>query len=177
MRQKKQLQGFGTIVIILILLVVVTIGFFGWKAYQQLRNQKQNSQKVIKKQVLVRRSKIPNVITQATTAKAVDAKTGKVITPASVFFPNDKTIYLALGLNKPKVGTRIDYLRYFNGRYVDHGSVKIAQPNTSHLAFDWSVTHGLGNRPDGQYKVATYTNGVLEKRILYTVEKNKLSFL
>ena len=167
-------QGFAPVLIVLLLLVVATGGFVAYRGYGQWQQQKTKQQTVVK-QVLVRRSKNPNVITQATTAKAIDVNTGKVITAARVFSTKDRTVYLSLDLDSPKIGTRIDYIRYLFGRYVDHGSIKVDKLKTSNLAFSWVVTRPLGSRPDGQYKIATYTNGILEKRVTYVIEKSKLS--
>ncbi len=162
--------------IVLLFLVLATGSFVAFRSYQQWQQQKTKQQPLVK-QVLVRRSKSLNVITQAITAKAIDVNTGKVITAARVFSTSDKTVYLSLDLDNPAIGTRIDYIRYLFGRYVDHGSIKVDRPKTSNLAFSWVVTKPLGSRPDGQYKVATYTNGILEKRVSYTIEKAKLSFV
>lgn len=169
-------KGFAPVLMLLLLLVLATGGFIAYRSYGQWQQQK-NKQNPVVKQVLVRRSKTPNIITQATTAKAIDVNTGKVVTAARVFSTSDKTVYLSLDLDKPQVGTRIDYIRYLFGRYVDHGSVKVDRPQTSNLAFSWVVARPLGSRPDGQYKVATYTNGILEKRVTYVIEKAKLTFV
>lgn len=169
-------KGFAPILMILLLLVLATGGFVAYRGYGQWQQQ-QNKKKPVVKQMLIRRSRNPNVITQATTAKAIDINTGKVITAARVFSTNDKTVYLSLDLDNPKIGTRIDYIRYLFGRYVDHGSVKVDKLQTSNLAFSWVVTRPLGSRPDGQYSVATYSNGILEKRVTYVIEKSKLSFV
>lgn len=169
-------KGFAPILIVLLLLVLATGGFVAYRGYGQWQRQ-QNKKKPVVKQMLIRRSRNPNVITQATTAKAIDINTGKVITAARVFSTNDKTVYLSLDLDNPKIGTRIDYIRYLFGRYVDHGSVKVDKPQTSNLAFSWVVTRPLGSRPDGQYSVVTYSNGILEKRVTYVIEKSKLSFV
>lgn len=155
-----------------VILVLVATGILGYKAYQQTQNQ--ISKKTVVKQVLVRRSKIPNIIVKATTAKAIDVKTGKVITAARVFSFNDKTVYLALDLNSAKSGTFIDYIRYLNGRYVDHGNVKITKNGTNNLTFNWTNTKPLGSVGDGKWKIATYSNGILEKRVNYTVAKSQV---
>jgi len=76
--------------IVLVVLVIFTAGLLGYKSYQQYNAQKMAIKKTVtKQQVLVRRSKIPNVIVNATTAKAIDVKTGKVIQAARVFSLND----------------------------------------------------------------------------------------
>ncbi len=158
--------------------LIVTLGAIVFRTYQlsaQPKNQPAATTNNTPSQTLVRRSKIPNIITKATTAKTIDVKTGKVIQAARIFSIDDKTIYLSLDLNKPDLNTRIDYIRYLNGRYGDHGSVKVTKPNTLNLAFEWTINKLSGTRPDGKYKVATYTNGVLEKRVSYIITKNKIS--
>ncbi len=154
-----------------VVLVLVATGILGYKTYKA---QNQVAKKTVVKQVLVRRSKIPNIIVKATTARAIDVKTGKVITAARVFSFNDKTVYLALDLDSAKTGTFIDYIRYLNGRYVDHGNVKITKNGTSNLTFNWTNTRPLGSVGDGKWKIATYSNGILEKRVNYTVSKGQV---
>ena len=164
--------------IVLVVLVIFTAGLLGYKNYQQYNAQKMAIKKTVtKQQVLVRRSKIPNVIVNATTAKAIDVKTGKVIQAARVFSLNDRIIYLALDLDNAKLNTYIDYVRYLNGRYVDHGNVKIAKDATSNITFNWTNVRPLGSVGDGKWKIATYTNGVLEKRVTYVVSKNQVSYV
>ncbi len=169
-------KSFSSPLVVLLILITLTVGAIGYRSYWQWRKaQLARATKNIVKDVLVRRSKIPNIITQATTAKVIDVKTGKVITAARVFTLNDKTVYLSLDLDSPTIGTRIDYIRYLSGRYVDHAGVKIVKPNTSLLNFSWAIIRSLGSLNEGGYKVATYTNGILEKRITYVIEKNKVA--
>ncbi len=166
----------GIVLPIVILLIAIVGGLVGFKAYQQYqKNQQAGLQKAVVKQVVVRRSKIPNVIAKATTAKAIDVKTGKVITAARVFSPNDKTVYLALDLDSAKNGTSIDYIRYLNGRYVDHGNAKLNKDLIANISFSWTNIKPIGSVTDGNWKIATYTNGILEKRVNYTVKKNEVA--
>ncbi len=168
-------KGVAVPIIIAILLVVVVGGLLGYKTYQQLKLAKQSEQKTVVKQVIVRRSKIPNIIVAATTAKTIDVKTGKVITAARVFTLDDKTVYLGLDLDSAKSGTNIDYIRYLNGRYVDHGNSKLSQDLISNISFSWTNSRSLGSLTEGKWKIATYTNGILEKRVSYVVQKDKIS--
>lgn len=165
----------GMAVPIIILLVVIVAGLVGYKTYQQFKSSQQSEKKTVVKQVVVRRSKIPNVIVTATTAKAIDVKTGKVITAARIFSLNDKTVYLALDLDSAKSGTNIDYIRYLNGRYVDHGNAKLTKDAIDNIDFSWTNNRSLGSVVEGKWKVATYTNGILEKRVSYVVQKNQVS--
>ena len=163
------LRGKKIYIIILAFLLVVILVLVGYQTY---KNQSKAKKTVVQQQI-VRRSKILGVIIRATTAKAIDVKTGKVITAARVFTLGDKTIYLALDLNSAKNGTSIDYIRYLNGRYIDHGNVKIAIDATNNITFNWTNVRPLGSVGDGKWKVATYTNGILEKRVSYLVQKNQ----
>ena len=165
----------GIIAPLVILLVFIVAGFLIYKGYQQFKASQQPEKKTVVKQVLVRRSKIPNVIVSATTAKAIDVKTGKVITAARVFSLNDKTVYLALDLDSAKSGVNIDYIRYLNGRYVDHGNAKLTKDLTDNISFSWTNSRSLGSATEGKWKIATYTNGILEKRVSYLVQKNQIS--
>ncbi|GEM_PF-1206691 len=173
--KKKNMLFQSKFVIVFLLFAIVAGGLVGYKIYNQHTTQKQATTKTVIKQVLIRRSKILNVIIKATTAKAIDVKTGKVITAARVFSLVDKTIYLALDLNSPKSGTHIDYIRYLNGRYVDHGNVKIQNDQTNTISFSWTNVRTLGSVADGKWKIATYTNGILEKRVSYVVQKDQVS--
>ncbi len=174
MKKSNLEKGFSSIII---LLLVITAGLIGFKTYQQfIAHQKDAPKKTLVKQALVRRSKIPNIITNATTAKAIDVKTGKVITAARVFSLDDKTVYLALDLDQAKSGTFIDYIRYLNGRYVDHGNAKIIKDATENISFNWTNSKALGSITEGNWKIATYTNGILEKRVNYIVKKDQVSY-
>ncbi len=173
-KPSRQISRSTLVLMGVILLTSIAVGV---RSYGQLMTKRQTPKtQVVNKPVVVRRSKEPNVIVNATTAKKIDAVTGKVITAARVFFVDDKTIFLALDLNNPSIGTRIDYVRYLNGRYVDHGSVQVTKPQTNNLNFEWT-TKLVGSRLNGTYRVATYTNGVLEKRVTYAVEKHKVAFV
>ncbi len=166
----------GIFLLVLGLLLVATVSLVGYKTYLGSYAAKP-TQKTALKEVLVRRSKILGVILKAVTAKAIDVKTGKVIQAAGVFSLGDKTIYLALDLNSARFGTYIDYIRYLNGRYVDHGDVKISKDATRSITFNWTNVRPLGSIGDGKWKIATYTNGILEKRVSYLVKKGNVSKL
>ncbi len=163
---KRFMVVFTTLFIILVGLVV----------FEQTSLQKQTVKtKIIKKQVLVRRSKEPGFIYRGLTGKAIDVNTGKIVIAARVFSLSDSTVYLELDLQRPPVGTLVDYIRYKNGRYVDHGEIAVPTTDTKNLLFKWSINKLLVNVANGNWKIATYTNGILEKRIVYTVANNKLS--
>ncbi len=115
------------------------------------------------------RSKAPGVITNVTTASSLDAQ-GKAVTLATTFAKTDKNIYLVMTLNKPKNGTKIEYIRYLNGKYLDSGTNKILKPNVTNTSFVWSLKKPGAMHLVGTYKVKVYTNGVFEKETSYTIQ-------
>ena len=114
------------------------------------------------------RSKAPGVITNIMTASALDAQ-GKTVAPVTAFAKTDKNIYLVLTINKPKIGTKIEYIRYLNGKYLDSGTNKILKSNVTNTSFIWSLIKPGTMHLVGTYKVKVYTNGIFEKEISYTV--------
>ncbi len=115
------------------------------------------------------RSKAPGIITNVVTAASLDTQ-GKAVAPVTTFAKRDKNIYLALTLNKPKVGTKIEYIRYLNGKYLDSGTNKILKPNVTNTSFIWSLKKPGAMHPVGTYSVKVYTNGIFEKETSYTVQ-------
>jgi len=114
------------------------------------------------------RSKAPGIVINALTASSLDAQ-GKAVTLTTTFAKTDKNIYLVLTLNKPKIGTKIEYIRYLNGKYLDSGVNKILKPNVTNTSFVWSLKKPGATHLIGTYKVKVYTNGIFEKEVSYTV--------
>ncbi|GEM_PF-1083931 len=115
------------------------------------------------------RSKAPGIITNVVTASALNAQ-GAAASISSSFTKTDSTIYLVLTVNKPKVGTKIEYIRYLNGKYLDSGTNKILKPNVSYTSFVWSLKKPGAAHLLGTYKVKVYTNGIFEKETSYIVQ-------
>ena len=114
------------------------------------------------------RSKAPGFITNVLTASSLDTQ-GKAVAPATTFAKTDKNIYLVLTLNKPKIGTKIEYIRYLNGKYLDSGTNKVLKPNVTNTSFIWSLKKSGAIHLMGTYKVKVYTNGIFEREVSYTV--------
>ncbi len=113
------------------------------------------------------RSKPLGVITNVVTASSLDVQ-GNAISPTATFAPTDKAIYLALTVNSPKVGTKFEYIRYLNNKYLDNSTTKISKPNVTNTSFVWNLKPGAIHLA-GVYRVKIYTNGVFEKETFYTV--------
>ncbi len=164
----------GKFILVFVFLIAIVVILIGFKTYQQQHKQ-QVKTITVTKQVLQKRSKDIGFVQRALTGKAVDVNTGKIIQAARIFTLDDKTVYLELDLDKAPKGTLIDYIRYKGGRYVDHGEIKITKANTSNVLFSWIIAKLLGTSHDGKWKIATYTNGILAKRVTYEIKGNKVS--
>ncbi len=115
------------------------------------------------------RSKTPGIITSVVTSTALDAQ-GNAAGPSSSFLKTDKTIYLVLIFNNPKVGTKFEYIRYLNNKFLDNGSLKIMKPNLTNASFVWSLKKPGATHLPGNYRVKVYTNGIFEQEVSYTVQ-------
>ncbi len=116
------------------------------------------------------RSTAPGIITGAVFAKNIDPKTGAPLSPTSTFSATDKDIYIVATTQNPKVGTKIEYVRYLNNKYLDNRSVKILKPATTYVSFVWSLKNAGSAHPAGVYRVKLYTNGIFEQELSYTVQ-------
>lgn len=162
----------------LFLFIVLVVFLGGLLLYKQFGKAKPPTRTItMNKQVLQKRSKNLGYIQRGLTGKAIDVNTGKIVKAARIFSPDDKTVYLELDFNSVPKGTVIDYIRYKNGRYVDHGEVSLIKANTKNILFNWIINNLLSNVRNGKWRVATYTNGILAKRITYDVTGNKVSYV
>ncbi|MDP1723018.1 MAG: hypothetical protein Q8L37_07525 [Candidatus Gottesmanbacteria bacterium] len=115
------------------------------------------------------RSKAPGIIVSIVTAKGIDPKTGEAVNPTTTFLTTEKRIYAVTTLQNAKVGTKIEYVRYLNDKFLDNRSITISKPNTNNTSFVWSLKNSTSARLVGEYKVKLYTNGIFEKETFFTV--------
>lgn len=156
-----------------LIVLVLIAGVYMLTRKQHTTMQPQTPQQVIQQPTMqpkptMPRSKALGVITNVVIASSLDAL-GNAVTPASTFASTQKTIYLVLTVNNPKVGTKFEYIRYLNNKFLDSGSLKIMKPNLTNSSFSWSLSKPGATHLVGNYKVKVYTNGVFEKETLYSV--------
>jgi len=174
-------KGFAPLLIVLIIVLIGAAGFLGYQVTRPKTStpttpqaqpvKKPLSSKVpakISQKIIPPRSKAPGVISAAITAHGYNPQTGSAIKPDKYFSPKDRQLYLALNINKPKVGTHIEYVRYLQGKYLDHRSIRVAQPNWKYAYFGWTNKSGKEHKK-GIYRVRVYSNGILEKKVNYIV--------
>ncbi len=158
------LVGFGVLLII----------FIGYLAAQKPRSATQTPQVIAQPTAqpkpTLARSKAPGIIVSVVTAKSIDPKTGEAVNPTAIFLTRDKSIYAVTTLQNAKIGTRIEYVRYLNNKFLDNRSITITKLNTNNTSFVWTLKNSTATHPAGEYKVKVYTNGIFEKEISYTVQ-------
>ena len=158
-------SGFAPLIILLVV-AVVGVSYIGYRYFiarpQTLQTPPTASVKP--------RSKAPEIAIQVVTAKGIDLKTGEAVGTTSLFSKTDKTIYVVLTLKNPKVGTKFEYTRNLNGKFLDNGSLEMKNAATNNVSFDWTLKKPGAFHPVGNYLVKVYTNGIFEKEIKYQVQ-------
>lgn len=156
-------KGFATIIVILV--VVLTLAFLGYKYFSSKRPKTSGGQSI---GLIERRSKPTGIISGVSLARATDSE-GAPLDLADGFGVKDPKIFVASALNNAPVGTEIAYVRYFDGNYLDHKSIKIAKANSKYAYFEWSLKSPLEVRRPGKYLIKLYANGVLERAVEFRV--------
>ncbi len=161
--------GFAPISLILIVILIAGASYTGYRFFT---NNSQIPQLSIgqKSQDAKPRSKAPGIITQVVMAKGIDQKTGEAVDSSSSFSKKDKNIYVVLTLKDPKVGTRFEYTRYLNGKFLDNGSLEMKKAATNNVSFNWMLKKPDAAHLAGSYVIKVYTNGVFEKETQYKVK-------
>lgn len=167
-------SGFAPIVIIIIAVVAISVLYTVYRYFganpQSLPTQQVIPGKKLPTSSAMPRSKAPDVVTKVVTSKGVDTKTGEAVSTTSLFSKTDKSIYAVLTLKNPKVGTKFEYTRYLNGKFLDNGSLEMKNATTNNVSFHWTLNKPAAFHLSGDYKVKVYTNGVFEKEVNFKVQ-------
>lgn len=153
---------------------LIVIG--GLISYQRSKNVKPPVRTmVVNRQYLQKRSRVLGIITRGLTGNSIDVNTGKIVKAARIFTPTDKKVYLELDLNNAPIGTIIDVIRYRGGRYVNHEELVLSKSTIQNVLFAWIISSLNTTTYNGNWKAATYENGILSKRVSYMITNSKLS--
>ncbi len=109
------------------------------------------------------------IVEAAETSSAFDMAFDKAINITSQFASTDRSIYLAVSLNDFRPGSRCEFVRYLDDKYLDHGSVIVTKVPPTTVAFEWSLRRAEARRLEGNYRVRVYLNGVYKTEISYRV--------
>ncbi len=104
-------------------------------------------------------------IIKAVMSKSIDAKgnaTGAVI---SFNAKTDKIVYAVFTLERTTKNTKLSYVRYLNGKYVDSKVVILTKDGIT--TFYFAFEKGIGDYPKGTYTLKLYVNGRYSQSLAY----------
>ncbi len=161
----KDQRGFAHIVIVLVLVVVIAgVGFLVFQRTQDAKRANSTSNLP----GTAKTAKGPSVIKLVEFSTAVDS-VGKATAPSTTFTTTDGKINVVATLQSPTKGTRIEFVRYRDNKFVDNGSLAIAKAGAQYAGFDFTPKPGK-THPTGTYKVKVYANGVYQTSGTYSVK-------
>lgn len=104
-------------------------------------------------------------IVKAVASRSIDAK-GNATGEATTFnATTDKIVYVVLTLQNATTKTKLSYIRYLNGKYVNS---KVAQPSKDGVTnFYFTFEKGIGDYPRGTYTVKLYVDGRSATSVTY----------
>lgn len=152
------------IFVFLAVAVVATASFFVYQKSQEakLANSTSNLSGPAKT------ASAPLVVKSVEFSTKLDS-TGKALAPTASFAPTDGKINVVSTLQNPKKGTRIEFVRYRDGKFTDNGSLAIAKDGAQYASFAFAPKTGK-QHPAGTYKVKIYANGKYQTTATYSVK-------
>lgn len=105
-------------------------------------------------------------ITSVVTARGIDAQGNPVNTTTSFDQKKDNVVYAVIGLKNATKQTKVSYIRYYKGKYIDS---KVTVPGKSGVSSVYfTFEKGSGMYPAGDYKLVTYVDGKHSLETTYT---------
>lgn len=149
-------RGFAHLALLLVVILALVVGVGTYVYKNQTKTTTTNKSLVH-----------PGVVKSAVLAPSLDVA-GAPVSPISTFSTTTPNVYVALGLNSATTAKHVEYTRYLNNKFVDHGSIPV-KPGAKYVTFNFGLKAGQ-TRPKGNYVVKTYTNGIFERSAKYTVQ-------
>ncbi len=104
-------------------------------------------------------------IVKAVISGSIDTKGNATGKATSFNAKTDKVIYAVLTLKNVTKNTKLSYVRYLNGKYVDS---KVALPTKDGITnFYFAFEKGIGDYPKGAYTLKLYVNGRYSQNLTY----------
>ncbi len=104
-------------------------------------------------------------INTAVMSRSIDAKGNATGVATNFNVKTDKVVYAVLSLKNVTKNTKLSYVRYLNGKYVDS---KVALPSKDNVAtFYFAFEKGIGDYPKGTYTLNLYVNGRHTQTLTY----------
>ena len=161
----KDQRGFAHIVIVLVLVLVIAgAGFLVFQRTQDAKRANSTSNLP----GTAKTTKSPAIIKMVQFSTTVDS-VGKATAPSTTFTATDGKINVIATLQSPSKGTKIEFVRYRDNKFVDNGSLTITKYGAQYAGFDFIPKPGK-KHPTGIYKVKIYANGVYQVSGTYSVK-------
>lgn len=143
----------------------LVLGVGGVLAYNSL-NPQPTPQPIVKTVQPTDRAQI----TGAAAATSID-KDGKAVSPTDTFNSStDKSIYVVGTLKNVPKGSKVEYVRYLNGKYLDSKVATVGQDGKKYFSFSWTTKTANNAHPDGVYTVKLYLNGDVNETVTYVAK-------
>ena len=105
-------------------------------------------------------------IVKAVMSRSVDAAGNATGVATTFSTKTDKIVYAVLTLKNATRNTKLSYVRYLNGKYIDS---KVAQPSKDGITnFYFTFEKGIGDYPKGSYALNLYVDGKRTTTLHYT---------
>lgn len=161
----KEQRGFAHIVVVIVLVVVIAgAGFLVFQRTQDAKRANSTSNLP----GTAKTTKAPSVVKSVEFSTTVD-NVGKATAPSATFATTDGKINVVSSLQSPTKGTRIEFVRYRDNKFVDNGSLALSKDGAQYAGFDFTPKPGK-KHPTGTYKVKIYANGVYQTIGTYSVK-------
>ena len=98
---------------------------------------------------------------------------GSVGDASTTFAPTTKVIYAGLTVKNVTTRTKLSYVRYYNGKYVDSKVSHPSKDGVPYFHFAWTLNPGQ-TRKTGNYSLAFYVNGKKTQTATYTLSRATL---
>jgi hypothetical protein len=108
-------------------------------------------------------------ITGAVVSSSID-KDGKAVNPTDVFSKKEKSIYAVASLKDVSKGTKMEFVRYLNGKYLDSKIGTVDKDNLKYYSFVWNTKDNTKEHLGGVYSVKLYINGNANESVNYIVK-------
>jgi hypothetical protein len=158
------------IIVLVAGLIGLVLGISGTVAYNSFKVQPVSTVVPTSTTTVPSTSTTKAQIKEAVAATSID-KDGKGINPSDSFnAKTDKSIYVIGTLEGVSKGSKIEYVRYLNGKYLDSKIATIAKDNLSYYSFVWTSKTTKNEHPVGVYTVKLYLNGNVNEAITYIIK-------
>jgi hypothetical protein len=103
------------------------------------------------------------------TATYGSTSTGEAAQNISVFSATQEKIMVVAELYAIPPGSKIEYIRYLNDKYLDSKSATITKVRPRYFSFDWTLQDRQKRHATGTYEVKMYLNGTYMRSVTFQV--------